>query len=141
MAVGPQYLADTSALARFNKPPVAQRLTPLMESGLIARCSVVDLEMLYTARSSADYDSMRQSRRNAYPEVLINQDIFEAALSIQEALAHNGQHRGVSMPDLLIAATAAHHELIVVHYDHDYDLIADVTGQQAEWVVPPGSVS
>lgn len=30
--------------------------------------------------------------------------------------------------------------LAVLHYDADYDLIAAVTGQTAEWVVPRGSV-
>ena len=29
--------------------------------------------------------------------------------------------------------------LVVLHYDHDFDLIASVTGQPEEWVVPAGS--
>jgi hypothetical protein len=29
--------------------------------------------------------------------------------------------------------------LVVLHYDADYDRIAEVTGQPAEWVVPPGT--
>jgi len=28
----------------------------------------------------------------------------------------------------------------VLHYDHDYDVIAEVTGQAMEWVVPRGSI-
>jgi len=27
----------------------------------------------------------------------------------------------------------------VLHYDGDFDMIASLTGQPAEWVVPPGS--
>jgi len=46
----------------------------------------------------------------------------------------------VKFPDLLIAATAERHGLVVVHYNSDYDLIAAVTDQQTEWVVPQGSV-
>jgi hypothetical protein len=30
--------------------------------------------------------------------------------------------------------------LTMLHYDADFDLIASVTGQPCEWVVPPGSV-
>ena len=30
--------------------------------------------------------------------------------------------------------------LILLHYDRDYDLIAEVTRQLAEWVVERGSV-
>jgi hypothetical protein len=41
---------------------------------------------------------------------------------------------------LLIAAAAEAAGLIVLHYDQDYDVIARVTGQPVEWVVPRGSV-
>ena len=37
-----------------------------------------------------------------------------------------------------LAAESA--DLIVLHYDRDYDLISEVTGQVVEWVVPRGSV-
>ena len=44
------------------------------------------------------------------------------------------------MPDLLIAATADVEELTVLHYDADFDLIAEITGQACEWVVPKGTI-
>jgi len=50
------------------------------------------------------------------------------------------QHRGVSIPDLLVAAAAEAAGLVVLHYDADYELIATATGQTVEWVVPRGSV-
>jgi len=37
-----------------------------------------------------------------------------------------------------IAAAAEEHGLTVVHYDADFDLIASVTGQRCEWLVPAG---
>ena len=36
--------------------------------------------------------------------------------------------------------TAERERVIVLHYDGDYDLIAQVTGQSMEWVVPRGTV-
>jgi hypothetical protein len=27
----------------------------------------------------------------------------------------------------------------LLHYDHDFDLIAEVTGQRTRWIVPPGT--
>ena len=51
-----------------------------------------------------------------------------------------GQHRAVSVPDLLIAATAETEGLTVLHYDQDFDLIAEITGQPCEWMVPRGSL-
>jgi len=56
-------------------------------------------------------------------------------------LAQGSQHRGVSLPDLLIAACAECQSLTVLHYDADYERIAKLTGQPTRWVVPRGSVS
>ena len=44
------------------------------------------------------------------------------------------------MPDLLIAAAAEQAGLALLHYDNDFELIAKVTGQICEWVVPAGSI-
>ena len=41
--------------------------------------------------------------------------------------------RGID--DLIIAAAAEQAGLTVLHYDDDFDLIAEVTGQPMEWVV------
>lgn len=50
-----------------------------------------------------------------------------------------GNWRALSVADLVIAATAERHGVTVLHYDGDYDMIAAVTGQPTEWVVPPGT--
>jgi predicted nucleic acid-binding protein len=39
-------------------------------------------------------------------------------------------------PPGCITATAEAHGAMVLHYDRDYDLIAEVTGQPTAWVVP-----
>lgn len=31
-------------------------------------------------------------------------------------------------------------QVIVLHYDGDYELIAQVTGQPVQWVVPRGTI-
>jgi len=41
--------------------------------------------------------------------------------------------------DLLVAPTAKAAGLTVLHYDRDFDLIAEVTGQPCEWIVPAGT--
>lgn len=48
--------------------------------------------------------------------------------------------RGRKVPDLLIAAVAEQHGRCVLHYDADFDHIAKVTGQPAQWVVRKGSI-
>ena len=62
------------------------------------------------------------------------------ALEVQERLAEKGSHR-LSLPDLVIAATAEHHDATVLHFDRDYDRIAEITGQATQWVVARGTVA
>lgn len=64
---------------------------------------------------------------------------FTRALEIQRHALNAGFHRALSLPDLLIAATAELNRRTVLHYDGDFDMIASLTGQPTEWVVPPGS--
>jgi predicted nucleic acid-binding protein len=45
------------------------------------------------------------------------------------------------LPGLLIAAVAEQERVTVLHYDSDYDVIAEVTGQHMRWVVPRGTAS
>jgi predicted nucleic acid-binding protein len=61
------------------------------------------------------------------------------AKQVQRLLASKHQ-RGRKLPDLLVAAAAEANGLAVLHYDADFDLIAGVTGQSCEWIVPAGSV-
>jgi predicted nucleic acid-binding protein len=61
------------------------------------------------------------------------------ALQVQRLLAQRSQ-RGRKIPDLLISAAAEELGVAVLHYDADFDLIASVTGQRCEWVVPAGTV-
>ena len=59
---------------------------------------------------------------------------------MQAALWRGGQVRVVGFPDLLIAAVAQRERATVLHYDSDYELIAQVTSQPVTWVVPRGTV-
>ncbi len=135
----PYYLGDTSALSRRGVPAVATRLDPLLEAGLVARCTPTDLEAGYSARSPANFERVRDLRA-AWPLIRMDQDMLDVAFDVQRRLACRGQHRSVPIPDLLIAAAAASAGLVVLHYDRDFERIAEVTGQPVEWMVPAGSV-
>jgi predicted nucleic acid-binding protein len=136
----PYYLGDTSALARLGQSLVAVRLAPLLESGLVARCTPTDLEAGFSSTSPASHRTMRQER-SAWPFVEMTQQTLDRAVAVQDALAEQSQQRGAKIADLLIAAAAEAAGLIVLHYDHDFDLIAEITGQPTEWIVPAGTVS
>jgi predicted nucleic acid-binding protein len=140
MAAVARYLADTSVFARNRVREVAIVIDPLMTHGLLATCGILELEVLYSARTAVDYTTLAHGRRVAL-EWLPTEDVdVRRALAIQSELAKRGQHR-IAWPDLLIAAVAERHRVTLLHYDADYDLIAEITGQDAQWVVPKGSVS
>jgi len=60
----------------------------------------------------------------------------------QRALAHVRplHHRSVNIADLLIAACAADAAIGVLHYDEDFDRLADVLAFESRWIAPRGSL-
>lgn len=134
-----RYLVDKSALARAGDPLVADRLRRLSDSGLLATCSIVDLEVLYSARSGHDYDAMADELAG-FDHLPIDEAVMDRARAVQRSLAMIGQHR-LPIPDLIIAATAEVGGATVLHYDHDFETIAAVTGQAHEWIAAPGSIN
>ena len=82
-----------------------------------------------------------RSERSAWPFVGMTQPTLDRAVAVQDVLAGRSQHRGVKIADLLVAAAAEAAGLVVLHYDHDFDLIAGITGQPTAWIVPAGTVS
>ncbi len=138
MGLSAYYLGDTSAVARLAQPSIGVRLRPLLEAGLVARCTVTDLEAGVSARSGTDWSRTR-SARSAWPQAAIDQSVLDRAFGVQGELAGLGLHRTVKIGDVIIAAAAERAGLVILHYDRDFDRIADVTGQASEWVVPAGS--
>jgi len=105
---------------------------------LVARCTVTDLEAGVSARSGADWKRNRRIR-STWPQASIDQSVMDRALAVQGTLADRGLHRAVKIGDLIIAAAAEHAGLTVLHYDRDFDRIAEITGQPAEWVARAGT--
>ena len=134
------HLVDNSVLARMAKPAVAARAEALIDAGLAGTCSVTDLEQLFSARSGGEHREWREEIALRFVRVPLDQGALDRAIEVQGLLAERGQHRGANVPDLMVAAVAEQAGLAVLHYDADFDLIATVTGQPVEWVVPRGSV-
>jgi predicted nucleic acid-binding protein len=116
-----------------------RRLAPLITSGQVLTCGAIELEVLCSARSHADVRDTR-ARRAALPLFPMGPRDFDRAADVMEALAARGRHRSVGIPDLLIAAAAERARATLLHYDSDFDAIASVTGQPAEWIVRRGSL-
>jgi predicted nucleic acid-binding protein len=127
------WLIDKSAIARLHLDPNAEEWTRRIERGLVRISTVTRLEVGYSARSAQDHRSLlAEPPIAAMPVEYLTPRIEDRALELQSVLAERGQHRGPSVPDLLVAATAELAELTVLHVDKDFELIADFTGQPTE---------
>jgi predicted nucleic acid-binding protein len=140
MAAVASHLADTSALARLRYPEVANALGPLIEAGLVATCGVIEFELGWATRTPAELDQVRADRDAGYEWLPSHDEDWHRALEVQTALWRSGRIRAVGFPDLLIASVAEREGVTIVHYDGDFDLIAQITGQPTQWVVPRGTV-
>jgi hypothetical protein len=107
---------------------------------LLATCAVVDLEVLYSAKSPDEYQSVLNDRQAKYVNLPMTQAICARALEVQSRLASRSQHRGCGPADLLVAARAELHRVTLLHYDSDFDRIAAITGQRVQWVAPRGTL-
>ena len=135
------YLADKSALTRREtRPEVREMVEPLLLAGRIAICGIVDLELLLIAPNPDTYAELARLLR-ALPRVPVTETAVDRALEVQGLLAVRSQHRAVSLPDLLVAACAEGAGLTVLHYDANFERIAEITDQPVQWVVARGSVA
>ncbi|MCZ7421584.1 MULTISPECIES: PIN domain nuclease [unclassified Micromonospora] len=136
-----EYLVDTSALVRLLRDPtVRDRWEQPLVAGLLAVCPLVELEFLYSARSASDRARLTELLRTVFGWVPVSERGYERAAEIQSELTDRGTHRSAGAVDLLIAATAEYHGLSLLHYDRDFDQIANVTGQPMRWLAPVGSI-
>ena len=86
-----------------------------------------------------DTSVLTRLRFEGFDRLALEDEAFHIADRTQRRLAKAGL-KGRRVPDLIIAAQAELADLTVLHYDADYERIAEVTGQPVRWVVPRGSV-
>lgn len=129
-------LLDNSAWSRLLAgkipPNQAEKVTRWIEQRRLGTCLPFLLEAGYSARSAGDHREMMANLEHL-PRVHVDGEIEQTALEAQRELAEIGHHR-LPPTDLVIAACAHQIGGGVVHYDHDYDLIAERTSLSFESV-------
>ena len=135
-------LFDNSAWARLAAVPQERidEIAGLIEAGRIATCLPFLLEAGYSARNRRDRDNL-MAELAALPRFALDAEVERRAEDAQRQLTKVGHHR-LPPVDLLVAAVADRHGLDVLHYDSDYDLIAERTNLSfgSVWVAPRGSI-
>lgn len=133
-----QYLADTSVFARLSKSDVAAAFAPLAATRRVGICAPVAFELGFAARNREDYQALRH-RLASFPEVPVTDADQQRSLEVQETLCATGRHRALSLVDALVAAVAEARQLTILHYDADFELVGEFTGQSHEWIVERGT--
>lgn len=138
-------LLDNSAWSRVVAGGLptdrAEAVASWVEQRQLAVCLPFLLEAGYSARASADYREMMDDFDLLLPRVEIATAMEERTLLAQRELAARGHHR-LAPIDVMIAACAHEAGAGVLHYDRDYDLIAEHTSLSFEsvWIAPAGTL-
>lgn len=137
---GAVYLADTTVYVLQSRHAVVrERFAKLLTEGRLAACQMTALEYLNNAPDPKGYETL-WTALHEQRWIDVTSQAMDRAMDVHRQLAAASHHRSFALPDLIIAATAEMHGATVLHYDADYDLIAEITGQPAEWVAGKGSL-
>lgn len=137
-------LLDNSAFSRLQQsslpPDRAGEVRLAMRERRLLVCLPFLLEAGYSARNHREHVTLLDGLR-VLPAAGLDADSESRALAAQRQLAALGHHR-MPPPDLILAALAEATGAGVLHYDRDFDLIAEHTDLRFEsvWLAPPGSV-
>jgi hypothetical protein len=134
-------LADTSVWARKAHPLVRGWFVSAIEAGEIAGCDMIALELLHSARNPAEF-ALIEDGLLGMPWVAPDAADWLRAREVYRVLGGRPgmMQRTVKHPDLLIAAAAERAGMTLVHYDADYEAIAEITEQPVRWAAPRGSL-
>jgi predicted nucleic acid-binding protein len=126
------FLADTSMIVRLRRGHgIAPRWVDAVKAGLVGVCPAVEAELARATASKADRDQLRAQLRSLFAWHPIPEGAWRFVENVQDSLVDLGQHKGPSVIDLLVAATADAWGLTVLHVDADFDTIARVSPLQA----------
>lgn len=120
---------------------VAEVIAGLIIDRTAATCVTIDLEVGYSARHHAELIANSQYRQANYHNLPMRREVADRAQEIQKIMAKTGQDRAAGVFDILTAAIADFYGAIIVHYDGDFEHIANATGQPHHWVAPRGSLA
>lgn len=130
------YLADTSTIIRLRQDrDVAPRWVDAITAGLVGICPAVEAELMRAVGSKVDRDGLREHLRSLFTWHPIPDGSWQFIEQVQTELINLGQHKGPSVVDLLVAATAHAWGLTVLHVDTDFETIArviDLSTQRAD---------
>jgi predicted nucleic acid-binding protein len=140
-------LLDNSAWARVLLGRLPRHRLALWREAVAAdevyTCPPFELEALYSARDERSYDELELELGGLRLASADDQTWFMAQRAQRELSRAPGVSHRVKPIDLLIATIAAQHSLAVLHYDADFDVIAQHSSLDfgSLWIAERGSMS
>lgn len=133
-------LIDTSAWARAGHPAVRERWTQALRADRLRLAPPIRMEILLSARGGAEFNALAETL-SALRATQITDSVVHAAEHAMRLLAQrsHGAHR-LPIVDYLLGATAEQAGAAILHYDSDYDTLAEVIELESIWLAPPGSI-
>lgn len=131
-------LIDTSAFARARHPEVRQQWQDALLQDRLRLAPPVRMEILFTARDGAEFDALAEQLSALRPAPL-TAGVLRSAEDAMRSLTHRsaGSQR-IPLVDYLVAAAAQEMGAAVIHYDRDYDTLAEVMAFESVWLAPAG---
>ncbi|MDI3422088.1 PIN domain nuclease [Streptomyces luteolus] len=123
------YLIDTSALIRFYCGTSGSEWDQAVNAGLVGICEPVRQEFLRAVGGTPAYHEADGLLRDTFPYYAMRDSAWDDTAILQRDLANRGMHQCAGPVDLLVAVTAVHHKLTLLHQDADFEAIARHTGQ------------
>ncbi|MCX4747231.1 PIN domain-containing protein [Kitasatospora sp. NBC_01287] len=121
------YLLDTSALWHlFREPGALGPWEGHIAAGAFHLCEPTRTEFLRSATDPAHRDELAESIDTLCRSAAVPKQGWRWVETAQYKLTQKGQHRSAGPVDLLLCATAVHHDLTVLHVDNDFAALARV---------------
>jgi predicted nucleic acid-binding protein len=100
----------------------------------------VRFEILLSARDGQSFDMLAE-RLSALQAAPLSASVIATAENAMQELANRsaGSHR-LPVVDYLVAASAQELGAAVIHYDHDYDTLAELMSFESIWLAPAGTL-
>jgi predicted nucleic acid-binding protein len=132
------YLFDTSIWGYTTHPLIASDWQAAGQKNQLAVSPIVAFEVLYGARNQAHFENL-ETYLDALRQAPLTQGIVRDTRRALHDLSVKANHR-IPFQDALIAATAAHKNMGVLHYDGHFDVLSKVLAFESRWIAAPGSL-
>ncbi len=138
-----RFLVDNSVLQRLPRSlPVREAVAAILDAQHELCCCALTLDAFgYSTRSAAEHAEAMRRLRGSFLYLPSSPAADQIAVDIRAALWQAGKGRAAGVVDVAVAAIAIHAGAVVLHYDSDFEHIAQAyPAFTAHWIVPRASV-